>query len=317
VRWATYRSPTDSVERVGPVHNGCVYGLSAPRRLLDLLGDDGERLAAAAQRALADPVEVVPLPRARFSAPIPVPPSVRDFLAFEAHVVHGMKAIGATVDPDWYELPVFYFSNPAGIIGPDEDVPISPGSRAFDYALEVAAVIGLGGSDLSPERAERHIAGYTILCDWSARDLQQREMRQRLGPVKGNDGATSLGPVLVTPDELAPLRAGNAFGLRMTARVNDQRYTDSNLADIYWSFADMLAYASRGTRLVPGDVFGSGTVGGGCILDLAALHGGERYPWLQPGDTVRLSVEQLGEIVGRIRPGRAVTPLSRPSASSR
>ena len=311
MRWATYRGPADSAERVGLVHNGSVYGLAEPRRLLDLLGDDGERLSTARQRALTDPVEIVPLTEARLRAPVPVPPSVRDFMAFEAHIANAMKATGATVDPDWYELPVFYFSNPAGVIGPDEDVPISPGSQAFDYELEVAAVVGLGGSDLSPDRAEHHIAGYTILCDWSARDLQLREMRQRLGPAKGKDGATSVGPVLVTPDELAPFRAGNAFCLRMTATVNDALYSDGNLAEIYWPFADLLAYASRGTRLVPGDVFGSGTVGTGCILELAALHGAQRYPWLRPGDTVRLAVAQLGEIVGRVVPGREVTPLSR------
>lgn len=195
MRWATYRGPADSAERVGLVHNGSVYGLAEPRRLLDLLGDDGERLSTARQRALTDPVEIVPLTEARLRAPVPVPPSVRDFMAFEAHIANAMKATGATVDPDWYELPVFYFSNPAGVIGPDEDVPISPGSQAFDYELEVAAVVGLGGSDLSPDRAEHHIAGYTILCDWSARDLQLREMRQRLGPAKGKDGATSVGPV--------------------------------------------------------------------------------------------------------------------------
>lgn len=312
MRWSSYSTADDTSVRIGLVRDGTVHGLADPRRLVDLLGDDGERLSAAGERAVADPAEVVPLPQARLGAPIPAPPSVRDFMAFEAHITNLTKTTGGTVDPDWYQLPVFYFSNPAGIIGPDEDVPIFPGSQAFDYELEVAAVVGLAGADLSPARAERHIAGYTILCDWSARDLQLREMRQRLGPAKGKDGATSLGPVLVTPDELAPLPAGNAFGLRMTAWVNDQRYSDGNLADIYWPFADMLAYASRGTRLVPGDVFGSGTVGTGCIAELASLHGAERYPWLRPGDTVRLAVEQLGEIVGRIRSGRDVLPLSRP-----
>jgi 2-keto-4-pentenoate hydratase/2-oxohepta-3-ene-1,7-dioic acid hydratase in catechol pathway len=182
-------------------------------------------------------------------------------------------------------------------------VAVPPGCTWFDYELEVAAVVGRGGSDLHPEEAEAHIAGYTILCDWSARDLQAREMRQRLGPAKGKDSATSLGPWLVTPDELADRRRGNGFDLRMTATVNGRVYSDGNWSTVYWSFGQLLAYASRGTTLRPGDVFGSGTVGRGCILELSGLHGEEEYPWLRPGDEVTLAVERLGELHARIGPG--------------
>jgi len=170
-------------------------------------------------------------------------------------------------------------------------------------------VIGRPGRDIRPEDAESHVAGYTILCDWSARDLQDVEMRQGLGPAKGKDGATSLGPWLVTPDELEDARSDNGFDLRMTATVNGKEYSQGNLSDLHWSFAQMISYASRGTTLRPGDVLGSGTVGTGCILELSRVHGQEAYPYLSPGDDVRLDVDRLGSLRGRIRPAGDVVPL--------
>ncbi len=310
MRWVTYVSPGGGGERPGLLSDGAVYGLRGAARLLDLLGDDGSRLAEAAQKAVADPVEVVPHEQARLRAPIPAPPSIRDFMAFEDHIGNIQRSRGRDVDPGWYQRPVFYFTNPAAVCGPADDVAISPGSQRFDYELEVAAVIGREGRDLSPEQAEDHIAGYLNLADWSARDLQDVEMIQRLGPAKGKDSATSLGPALVTPGELAPYRKGNAFDLAMTASVNGQPYSEGNLADINWSFGQMISYASRGTRVVPGDVIGSGTVGTGCILELSGLHGSDRYPWLRPGDQVRLEVAHLGTISARILPAHRVIPLN-------
>jgi 2-keto-4-pentenoate hydratase/2-oxohepta-3-ene-1,7-dioic acid hydratase in catechol pathway len=188
-------------------------------------------------------------------------------------------------------------------------VEISPGSSAFDYELEVAAVIGRAGSDLSPDEAEDYIAGYTIFSDWSARDLQLTEMKLGLGPAKGKDGTTSIGPVLVTPDELQPFRSGKGFSLSMSASVNGFFYGGGSWADIYWSFGQMIAYASRGTKIVPGDVIGSGTVGTGCILELSRVHGEEKYPYLKPGDEVRLEIEQLGAVTRRIAAGPDLIPL--------
>ncbi len=310
MRWVTYVSPADGGERAGLLSDGAVYGLRGAARLLDLLGDGGGRLAEAAASALADPAEVVRQDEASLRAPIPVPPSIRDFMAFEDHIGNIQRSRGRDVEPGWYQLPVFYFTNPAAVHGPADDVAISPGSQRFDYELEVAAVIGREGRDLSPEQAEGHIAGYLILSDWSARDLQEAEMTQRLGPAKGKDSATSLGPALVTPDELVHHRKGNAFDLAMTASVNGQPYSEGNLADIFWSFGQMISYASRGTRVVPGDVIGSGTVGTGCILELSGLHGSDRYPWLRPGDQVRLDVAHLGTISARILPAGPVVPFS-------
>ena len=293
MRWVTYRSPSAAAARVGLVSEGRVLGLRSPERLLDLLGDDGETLAGAAESAAADPLDVIAYEAAELMAPVPQPPSVRDFMAFEAHV---RNARGGSVDPGWYELPVFYFSNPASIHGPRDPVAVPPLTTQFDFELEVAAVVGRGGRDLDPATAESHIAGYTIFCDWSSRDLQFREMTQMLGPAKGKDSATTLGPMLVTPDELEPHRGGNAYRLGMRASVNGVGYSSGDMGDIHWTFGQLLAYASRGTRLVPGDVIGSGTVGSGCILELSRVHGGDRYPWLAPGDRVRLEIEQLGAI---------------------
>ena len=313
MRWCTYLSPADSREHVGLLHEGTVRGLPGPGTLTGLLGDHGQRLEQARGQAMHDPVEVVPVSAVRFVAPVPRPPSIRDFMAFEEHVRTSATALGHDVNPVWYEIPLFYFTNPAAVRGPNADVPIAPGSQCFDYELEIAAVIGRAGSDLDPATAEQYIAGYLVMCDWSARDLQGHEMKGLLGPAKGKDTATSFSAALVTPDELEPFRAGNSYDLEMTASVNGKPYSAGRFRDIYWRFGELLAYASRGTTLVPGDIIASGTVGTGCILELSRTHGAEAYPWLQPGDRVRLDVAHLGLIESTIVAGPPVKPL-RPAA---
>lgn len=307
MRWATYRHPGSDEDRVGLVVEEQVYGLPTGSSLVGLLRGDG--LAEAGDRAGQDPSEVVALADVELRAPLPHPPTVRDFYAFEDHVRTARETRGLEMDPDWYELPVFYFSNPHRIVGPGDDVAVPPGAEQLDFELEVAAVVGWGGSDLRPDEAENHIAGFAIMNDWSARDLQKREMALHLGPAKGKDFATSLGPFLVTPDELEDARAGRAYDLTMTATVNGERYSRGTLADLYWSFGEMLAYASRGSRIEPGDVIGSGTVGTGCILELSLVHGADAYPWLEPGDEVTLEVERLGAITNRVVAGRDLVPL--------
>jgi fumarylacetoacetate (FAA) hydrolase len=219
-----------------------------------------------------------PLADVQFRPPVLHPPAVRDFYAFEQHVKTARALRGQEVPPEWYEIPVFYFSNPAAIYGPEEEISCPPDTNELDYELEVAAVIGADGD----------IGGFTVMNDWSARDLQRQEMKVGLGPAKGKDFATSLGPVLVTPDELGDLR------LEMVARVNGEERSRGNLGDMYHSWESILAAAGRNTVLRPGDVLGSGTVGSGCILE----HGDER--WLQPGDEVELEVEGVGVLRNRI-----------------
>ena len=204
--------------------------------------------------------------------PVLYPPSVRDFMAFEEHVANARRQRGAEVPPEWYETPVFYFSNPAAIYGPDEDVPYPEGSEELDYELECAAMIGASGQ----------IGGFTVLNDWSARDLQRHEMRVGLGPAKGKDFATSIGPVLVTVDEF------DGSGGEMVARVNGEERSRGNLNAMYHHWDALVAQSARNTRLRPGDIIGSGTVGTGCILE----HGDGR--WLQRGDVVELEVEGIG-----------------------
>ena len=207
-----------------------------------------------------------------FRSPVLHPPSVRDFYAFEQHVKTARASRGLDVPREWYELPVFYFSNPAAIYGPGDEIPKPPGTDELDYELEVAAIIG----------AEGRIGGFTVMNDWSARDLQRAEMRVGLGPSKGKDFATSLGPIVVTPDEF------DGSSGTMAARVNGEERSRGNLADLHHSWETIVAHAARNTRLLPGDVLGSGTVGTGCILE----HGDGR--WLQSRDVVELEVEGIG-----------------------
>lgn len=210
--------------------------------------------------------------------PVLSPPAVRDFYAFEQHVRTALALRGKEVPREWYEIPVFYFSNPAAIYGPEQEIPYPEGSEELDYELEVAAVIGADGQ----------IGGFTIMNDWSARDLQRRELVVGLGPSKGKDFATSIGPVVVTSEELGDLR------LEMVARVNGEERSRGNLGDMHHSWDAIVAHAALNTRLRPGDLLGSGTVGTGCILE----HGDER--WLQPGDVVELEVEGLGVLRNRV-----------------
>src|SRR5690606_9664524 len=227
-------------------------------------------------------------------APVPEPPSIRDFYAFEAHVATARRTRGLDMDPDWYELPVFYFTNPAAVIGPDEPVTAPPGCEELDYELEVAAVIGVDCADVAPHEWLDVVAGFTVMDDWSARDLQRREMAQGLGPAKGKDFATSLGPVLATPDEL--LDSAGVPRAVMTASVNGAEWSRGELADLHHGWGALVAHASRDTRLRRGDVIGSGTVGTGCILELGLVNGHDAYPWLTPGAEVTLTVEGIGSL---------------------
>jgi fumarylacetoacetate (FAA) hydrolase len=207
------------------------------------------------------------------------PPSVRDFMAFEEHVRNTRASRGLEVSPAWYELPVFYFSNPAAIYRHGDALPKPADTEMLDYELELACVIGDSGR---PE-------GFTIMNDWSARDLQAREMAVGLGPAKGKDFATSLGPELVSPDELPA-----DLDLRALARVNGEVRTDSRTGGMRWSWEQILAQAARNTPgLQAGDVIGSGTVDRGCVLE----HGDGR--WLRPGDVVELEVEGIG-VLGNV-----------------
>jgi fumarylacetoacetate (FAA) hydrolase len=267
------------------------------------VGGQDELIAVAMSgEAPASIGEAVPLDRVRLLAPIDRPPSVRDFFAFEEHVKNSRASQGLDVDPGWYDQPLFYFSNPAAVFGPDDEISAPRGCRALDYELEVACVIGREASDLDPDDPATMdvIAGFTILNDWSARDLQGVEMKQNLGPTKGKDFATSIGPWLVTRDELPDVATGRPAA-SMTARVNGDEKSRGQLEDIHFSWPALLAHASANTRLVPGDVLGSGTCGTGCILEWRMTGHKDTHKWLRPNDVVELDVQHIGVLRNSIR----------------
>jgi fumarylacetoacetate (FAA) hydrolase len=245
----------------------------------------------------------LPLEIAELTFPVR-PPSFRDFYAFEEHVRNARKKRGLEMVPEWYDAPVFYFSNTACIAGTGAEVVKPPDTEELDYELEWAVVIGRAGRDIPVEEADSYIAGFTVLNDWSARDIQRHEMKVGLGPAKGKDFATTVGPYLVTPDELADRllpdqSRGNRYDLTMTAHVNGVEYSRGNTRAMHWTFAELIARASKNAAVQPGDLIGSGTVGTGCIVEFPE----GTYPWLQPGDVVRLEVERLGVLENRVTGG--------------
>jgi 2-keto-4-pentenoate hydratase/2-oxohepta-3-ene-1,7-dioic acid hydratase in catechol pathway len=307
MRWLTYRH--DGAERAGILdEDNNVRGFPPGLTMLDLLRSPGG-LPARAADVTAGPGHVAAIGDVTVCAPLQ-PPSIRDCLGFLQHLRNCAAPAGLTIDHRYEQIPAFYFTNPGSILGPNDDVAIFPGSRQFDFELEVCAVIGKPGRDIPRERASGHIAGYAIFCDWSARDLQVSELPMGCGPAKSKDGATTLGPLLVTADEIEPHRAGKGFALSMTAAVNGEQISQGRWDSIDWDFADMIAYTSRGTELRPGDVIGSGTVPTGCLFEHYATHPGSFRGWLQPGDEVHLAVEQLGDIRQRVIAGPKPIPLS-------
>ena len=228
--------------------------------------------------------------------PIAHPPTFRDAYTFEAHVKNARARRGLPVPPEWYEAPVYYYSNPGSLLGHGAPVPKPRWTEALDYELELAWVIGSRAKDVAAAEWRSVVAGFTILNDWSARDVQRREMAVGLGPAKGKDFATSMGPALVTLDELDGAWEGNRLALGMEAAVNGRTLSKGNARDMHFGVGEVIARASQDVYLFPGDVFGSGTVGGGCILEL----GPETHRWLSPGDEVTLTIERLGALTNRI-----------------
>jgi fumarylacetoacetate (FAA) hydrolase len=241
-----------------------------------------------------------------FGPPVLRPPSLRDFYAFEGHVRTMWERRNQEVPEAWHRLAIFYFSNASEIRGPGDPVWAPRGSTELDFELEVGAIVDTPAIDLPASRAEETIGGYTILNDWSARDLQRDESTVRLGPAKGKDFATTIGPWLVTPDELADARTGKGYDLAMTARVIAPGaavdVSRGRWCDAAFSFGEMLERASADVHLRPGDLVGSGTVGTGCLLEVRDATLGR---WLEPGDEVVLAIERLGELRSSViaRPG--------------
>ncbi|KGR74739.1 fumarylacetoacetate hydrolase family protein [Ureibacillus manganicus] len=237
----------------------------------------------------------------KIHAPVKNPPTIRDFLSFEEHFENSLKAsvavnsskgdqisLGGLVPKVWYERPIYYKSVASTIIGTEEECVWPSYSNVMDYELEFACVIGKRAENVSAAEASNYIAGYLIYNDFSARDTQLQEMEGRLGPAKGKDFCTAMGPFLVTPDEIE-----NVYNLAMTARVNGEVWSEGNTSTMYRTFEDIIEYVSQSEPLVPGDILGSGTVGKGCGLELGKF--------LKDGDIVELEVEGLGVLRNQIR----------------
>jgi 2-keto-4-pentenoate hydratase/2-oxohepta-3-ene-1,7-dioic acid hydratase in catechol pathway len=256
----------------------------------------------------------IPLHSVRLQPPVQ-PFAIRDFITFERHVVGSYAGLGRLVPAEWYEIPTFYFTNPHCLIGANDPVPVPPGCTLFDFELEVAAIIGRDGYNLTVEEAADCIAGFTIFNDWSARDLQAYEMRIGLGPAKGKDTASTLGPYLVTTGELESYRRGDRYDLAMSVFVNNKLIGTDSLANMAWSFPEMIAYASRGTMVRAGDVIASGTCGNGCLLELWGRNGKQDPPPLVVGDIVTMTVEGLGKIENKVISGPPAHAIHKGSKS--
>ncbi|PJI91141.1 fumarylacetoacetate hydrolase family protein [Luteimicrobium subarcticum] len=288
-----------------------LHALRAGTTVLDLATAG---LAAAAEAAAwaTRTSPAVPLDAVRLLPPLE-PPSVRDFVTFEEHVEGVVRSVsgGGGVPDAWYDAPTFYFTNPHSMIGAHDDVPVPPGCRVLDFELEVAVVVAGSGSNLSAASARDHVFGYTIFNDWSARDLQGREMQVNLGPAKGKDSASTLGPWIVTADELEQHRDDEGYlALGLDASIDGRPVGRDLLSNAGWTFEEMIAYASRGTWVRPGDVLASGTCGnGGCLGELWGRSGAQVPPPLAPGDVVRLDVEGIGTVENRVVPGPDLADL--------
>ena len=322
MKWATYQGGNDgTAERTGVLSGDVIHALPSGVTLLELVGRGADGLREAGVQALKSPAAVARLGDVTLKAPIPRPPSIRDSLCFLDHMRNCQAAMGAgrELADTWYRIPAFYFACPATVLGPYDDAPMAPGSAWQDFELEIAAVIGTRGKDLTVEQAEQAIIGYTIFNDWSARDLQQLEGQLAIGQAKGKDSGVTLGPFLVTPDELEPHRRDGKLDLQVTALVNDTVIGSGSTAQMDWSFAEVISYASRGVMLQPGDVIGSGTVPTCTLFEHLNPTALESFPgWLHDGDVVTLRVEGLGETRQAVRASRAPHPLAaRPNPSAK
>ena len=253
----------------------------------------------------------VPVEEVRILAPVPHPTSCRDAYAFRQHVAAARRNRNVEMIPEFDQYPIFYFTNHNSIQGPGDVVCMPDHLEKLDFELEAAIVICKPGKNIKAEDADEYIGGFMIMNDISARKLQMEEMLLNLGPAKGKDFSTATGPMLVTPDELTELlvackegHVGNAYNLKMKCMVNDVVVSEGNLADMDWTFAEIIERCSYGVQLFPGDIIGSGTVGTGCFLELngtGKLTNAEyKEQWLKEGDVVEMEIDGLGKLSNTI-----------------
>jgi len=293
--------------KFGALEDGKIYDLNAidsqiADNMLEFLQGGKEQLQLA-KAAVENESPTISTEDAKLISPVPNPPSVRDAYAFRQHVATARQNRGLEMIPEFDEIPIFYFTNHHAIFG-EGDFPVRQRhTEKLDFELECAAVIGKSGRNISIEKADDYTAGFMIMNDLSARVLQMQEMKLNLGPAKGKDFGSSFGPWLVTKDELEPYRRsspdGDRYDLRMKAFVNNIQVSEDTLANMTWTFAQIIERVSYGVDIFPGDVIGSGTCGTGCFLELNGSKITDNQ-WLNPGDTVSLEIEELGTLINKI-----------------
>ena len=307
-------------QKIGILVNGALYDLSSvdahiPHDMLSFL-DAGESVMELARKIEEDihkgHIKVEPVIDYTLLAPVPNPRSCRDGYAFRQHVEAARRNRGVEMIKEFDQYPIFYFTNHLAINGPGDIYCMPDHFEQLDFELEIAIVIGKKGRNIQAKDADRHVAGFTIMNDLSARKLQMEEMLLNLGPAKGKDFSTIIGPWLVTPDELSPYlvpaksgHVGNNYNLTMQCRVNDVLVSEGNMRDMDWTFAEIIERCSYGVTLYPGDVIGSGTVGTGCFLELNGT-GKLQDPsyqaqWLKKDDVVKMRIDGLGILENTIK----------------
>ena len=293
--------------KFGALEDGKIYDLNAidsqiADNMLEFLQGGKEQLQLAGA-VIRNESPTMPVKDVELISPVPNPSSVRDAYAFRQHVATARQNRGLEMIPEFDEIPIFYFTNHHAVFG-EGDFPVRQRhTEKLDFELECAAVIGKSGRNISIEKADDYTAGFMIMNDLSARVLQMQEMKLNLGPAKGKDFGSSFGPWLVTKDELEPYRRsspdGDRYDLRMKAFVNNIQVSEDTLANMTWTFAQIIERVSYGVDIFPGDVIGSGTCGTGCFLELNGSKITDNQ-WLNPGDTVSLEIEGLGTLINKI-----------------
>jgi 2-keto-4-pentenoate hydratase/2-oxohepta-3-ene-1,7-dioic acid hydratase in catechol pathway len=271
--WSAARPDDERISFLGSAHK--------------LIEEGSEMWSEAANIARSAPSEMEVPGDSRFLYPLDRPASLRDFLAFEDHVKRGAQRRNSEVPAYWYEAPIYYKGNHRSSIGPEDECPWPSYTSNLDFELELAMIVGKRGRDVTSADAPEHIFGFTVFNDFSARDVQSKEMSAWLGPGKGKDFANAFGPCIVTVDEV-----GTEPDLEMTCRVNGEEWGRARSSSMHWKWADMIVHVSRDEDIYPGDVYGSGTPGGCCGLDIGRS--------LSPGDVVELEIESIGVLRNRI-----------------
>ena len=312
MRLSTYKLANNNKELIGLVKKDSLINLNeffGDISLVDLIKKDNWK-SETLKKIDEEKLVTHHINDVNLLAPIPNPNSLRDAYAFRQHVETSRKNRGLEMIKEFDEFPVFYFSNHNAIYGPQDEIKCMPSHfEKLDFELEIAIVIGKEGRNLKANEASSYIAGYMIMNDVSARGLQMKEMKLNLGPAKGKDFASVIGPYLVTPDEIKDKLIdkgghGSIYDLKMSCFLNNQLVSEGNSKDMNWTFEQIIERVSYGTTIYPGDIIGSGTVGTGCLLELNGTgkikDSNYNEVWLKEGDVVKMKIDKLGEISNKI-----------------